>query len=143
MSFVKIWIHAVWSTKKRNKLLDKSIRKMIFRHIHENAFNNRILMESVNGYSDHIHCLFRLRNDQKISKIIQMIKGESSFWINNNHLTKAKFQWQREYYAVSVCESSLARVKLYIENQEHHHNKQTYAEEYDDFISKYRFNIKG
>lgn len=143
MSFVKIWIHAVWSTKKRYKQLDESKRKIIFKHMHENAFEKGILMEVVNGYSDHVHCLFRLRNDQTIGKVIQLIKGESTYWINKQQLTKTKVQWQKEYYAVSVNERGVENVKRYIQNQEEHHRKQSYEEEYDDFIYKYGFVIKG
>jgi len=111
--------------------------------MHENAFSKGILMEEVNGYSDHVHCLFRLRNDQTIGKVIQLIKGESAYWINKQQLTKTKVQWQKEYYAVSVNERGVDNVKRYIQNQEEHHRKQSYSKEYDDFISKYGFVIKG
>lgn len=70
---------------------------------------------------------------------MQLIKGESSFWINKNQLTKEKFEWQDEYFAVSVSESQLYRVRNYIKNQEQHHRKKTFQEEYDEFIAKYGF----
>ena len=70
---------------------------------------------------------------------MQLIKGESSFWINKHQLTKQKFEWQDEYFAVSVSESMLEKVRYYIRNQEEHHKKVTFQEEYDDFISKYGF----
>jgi REP element-mobilizing transposase RayT len=68
-----------------------------------------------------------------------LIKGESSFWINKNKLTIEKFEWQDEYFAVSVSESMLDKVRDYIKNQEEHHRKKTFQEEYDEFISKYGF----
>lgn len=74
-----------------------------------------------------------------MQKIMQLIKGESSFWINKNQLTKEKFEWQDEYFAVSVSESQLYRVRNYIKNQEQHHRKKTFQEEYDEFIAKYGF----
>jgi REP element-mobilizing transposase RayT len=70
---------------------------------------------------------------------MQLIKGESSYWINKNRLTKEKFEWQNEYFAVSVSESMLDKVRDYIKNQEEHHRKKTFQEEYDEFISKYGF----
>lgn len=70
---------------------------------------------------------------------MQLIKGESSFWINKNELTKSKFEWQDEYFAVSVSESIIDKVRNYIKNQESHHSKKTFQEEYDEFISKYGF----
>jgi REP element-mobilizing transposase RayT len=70
---------------------------------------------------------------------MQLIKGESSFWINKNELTKEKFEWQDEYFAVSVSESMIDKVREYIKKQEEHHSTKTFQEEYDEFISKYGF----
>ncbi len=73
-----------------------------------------------------------------------LIKGESSFWINKNQLTKERFEWQDEYFAVSVSESKIDAVRNYIKNQEEHHNKKSFQEEYDAFILRYGFEkIKG
>ena len=141
MPFVKIWIHAVWATKNREPLLNKTIRKTVFKHIHQNALNKDIFMDIVDGYSEHVHCLFRLKNDQTISKVMQLIKGEPSFWINRQKLIKPKFQWQDEYFAVSVSESQVNAVRKYIQNQEAHHNKKTFQQEYDSFIEKYGFQV--
>jgi len=68
-----------------------------------------------------------------------MIKGESSFWINKEGLTKSKFEWQDEYYAVSVSESMIEKVRNYIKNQELHHNTHSYVDEIDNLISKHGF----
>lgn len=70
---------------------------------------------------------------------MQLIKGESAFWINKNKLTKQKFEWQDEYFAVSVSESMIDRVRNYIKHQEEHHSKKSFQEEYEQFISKYGF----
>ena len=70
---------------------------------------------------------------------MQLIKGESSFWINKQELTKQKFEWQDEYFAVSVSESILDKVSDYIKNQEEHHKNKAFQQEYDEFISKYNF----
>jgi putative transposase len=141
MPFTKIWVHAVWSTKKRETLLDKAIRPNVFEHIHQNALEKDILMDIVGGYSDHVHCLFRLRNDQSISKVMQLIKGESSFWINQQGLIASKFQWQDEYFAVSVSESGVDDVRRYIATQEDHHKVKSYTQEYQEFIKKYNFQV--
>ena len=141
MSFVKLWIHAIWTTKNRQPILMKESRQTLFDHIHENAINKNILMDSVNGYLEHVHCLFRLRNDQNISKVIQLIKGESSFWSNKKKLLKHKLDWQDDYFAVSVSESQINVLRSYISNQEEHHRKITFHEEYVEFIKKYGFKI--
>ena len=74
--FVIIWIHAVWSTKNGKALLDSSFRQELFEHKYKNAISKDILIRIDDGYSDRVHCLFRLKNDQTISKIMQLIKGE-------------------------------------------------------------------
>lgn len=93
----------------------------------------------INGYSDHCHCLVSLGSNQNIEKIVQLLKGESSYWINKNQLTKDTFSWQDEYFAVSVSESMLEPVRNYIKNQEKHHKRKSFTEEYQEFIDKYNF----
>ena len=141
MSFVKIWIHSVWTTKNRQPLLNKSIREDTFKHIHRNALKKGILVDVVNGYSEHVHCLFRLKNDQTIKDTLQLLKGESSFWINKQNLIKTKFNWQKEYYAVSVSESHVSKVNNYILNQEEHHSTVSFDQEFKKFIEKFGFKV--
>jgi len=142
MPFVKVYLHCVWSTKNRIPYLDTiELRQKVWNHIRENAIQKGIFIDFINGYSDHCHCLISLGVDQNIQKVIQLIKGESSFWINKSELTKEKFQWQEEYFAVSVSESVLDKVRNYIKNQEEHHKKKTFQEEYDEFILKYGFKM--
>ncbi len=140
MSFIKIYIHLVFSTKNRIPFLNTAaLRVKVWKHIKENAAEKGIYVDMVNGFSDHCHCLISLGSNQNIEKIVQLIKGESSFWINKNQLIREKFAWQDEYFAVSVSESMLEWVRNYIRNQEVHHTKHTFAEEYLKFKEKYNF----
>ncbi len=140
MPFVKVYIHCVWSTKNRIPYLDSiELRQKVWQHIRENAIQKGIFIDFINGYSDHCHCLISLGVDQNVQKVMQLIKGESSFWINKNELTKEKFEWQDEYFAVSVSESVVDKVRDYIKNQETHHTKKTFQEEYDEFMIKFGF----
>ncbi len=140
MSFVKVYIHFVWSTKNREPFLGtKEMRDKVWFHIKDNAQKKGIFIDFVNGYSQHCHCLVSLGIDQTIQKTIQLIKGESSFWINKEGLTKSKFEWQDEYYAVSVSESMIEKVRNYIKNQEVHHGTNSYDDEIDNLIDKHRF----
>lgn len=139
MPYIKVWLHLVWSTKKRFPFLTKEIRQTVFEHIRQNAKTKGIFLDCVNGYQDHIHCLVSLSNDQTISKLLQLIKGESSFWINKQKLCSDKFEWQEEYFAVSVSHSKVPEVRAYIYNQEKHHQKKTFQQEYDEFIRSYEF----
>src|SRR5690554_413975 len=140
MPFIKVYIHFVWSTKNRYPFLDsKELRQKVWNHIRENGKKKGIFIDFVNGYTDHCHCLVSLCVDQTIQKVMQLIKGESSFWINKNELTRVKFEWQDEYYGVSVSESDIQNVREYIKNQEQHHSKKPFKDEYDEFITKYGF----
>lgn len=109
----------------------------MFEHIAENAKKKDIWMDSIGGYTDHVHCLISLGRNQRISEIAQLIKGESSFWINKSEVLKTKFQWQDDYWAVSVSESHLKSVRNYIRNQEEHHKQKTFSKEIEDFMEKY------
>jgi putative transposase len=139
MSYPRIWVHCVWTTKNREPLLTKNIREKVFTHIKENAADKGIYIDIVNGYTDHIHCLISLKRKQNIADCLQLIKGESSFWINNNKLVNNKFKWQDDYFAVSVSQSQLNKLREYISNQEKHHQQKSFASEYKEFMNKYGF----
>jgi putative transposase len=139
MPYIKAWFHLVWATKSRKPFLRKEIRQTVFDHIKENAKGKGIYLDCVNGYIEHIHCLISLSSDQTISKVLQLIKGESSFWINKEKLCAEKFEWQDDYFAVSVSHSEVKKVRHYINEQETHHEQKTFSEEYDEFIKNYEF----
>jgi len=139
MPFVNVMIHSVWGTKNRQSFLHKEIRPIIFSHIKDNAKTKGIFIDTLNGVEDHIHLLFGLNTDLSIAKTLQLIKGESSYWINKQSFLKNKFEWADEYFAVSVSESLLQNVRNYIHGQEEHHRKRTFAEECDEFLRKYNF----
>lgn len=137
MSYLKVWIHLVFSTKNREPLLTKDIRQKVHDHIIQNCKEKEIFVLAVNGYTDHLHCLISLGKEQSIAKVAQLIKGESSFWINKNNITKGRFMWQDDYYACSVSESAVGVVKAYIQNQEAHHTKISFTEEVKEFMESY------
>src|SRR4051794_16015233 len=105
MPHVKVWVHFVWTTKNRRPFLTDDIRQRVFDHIRQNAKVKGIFLDHINGWVEHVHCLISLGTEQTISEIVKLLKGESSHWINHQGLTKQKFQWQHEYFAVGVSES--------------------------------------
>jgi REP element-mobilizing transposase RayT len=143
MAFVKIMIHAVWGTKSRAPLLSAEIRPVVLDHIRQNARAKGIFVDRLNGHVDHLHCLMGLNADMSISKAMQLIKGESAFWINKRGLVRPKFEWADEYFAVSVSESALDKVRAYIDGQEAHHEKKTFQQEYEEFMVGYNFFCQG
>ena len=139
MAFVKIWIHAVWGTKNREPVLENEILGSICDHIKENGKLKGIFIECINGFSDHLHCLMLLNADTSISKQMQLLKGESSFWINKNKIIKGHFEWADEYFASSVSEDKLDIARAYILNQQEHHKKVTFKDEYEKFLKHFGF----
>ncbi len=143
MPYIKIWIHLIFSTKNRDNLISKQLKPQLLKHIKENSIEKNIYIDFINCVSDHIHLLISLNSEQTISKVTQLIKGESSHWVNKNNLIYTKFEWQDEYIAVSIGHSQVNRVRDYIKSQEEHHKKITFKEEYNEFIDKYGFEIIG
>ena len=142
MPYIKFHIHFVWSTKNRIPYLStKEIRAAMWNHIKVNAKEKEIFIDMVNGHKEHCHCLVSLGADQTISKLTQLIKGESAYWFNKQNFIQTKLEWQDEYFAVAVSESILNKVRDYIKDQEAHHTKKTYQQEYDEFIKRYGFKI--
>lgn len=140
MPFIKVYIHFVWSTKNRLPYLKtKEIRQKLWEHIRDNAKQKGIFVDFINGYTDHCHCLVSLGTNQTIQKIMQLIKGESSFWMNKQGFIEEKFEWQDEYFAVSVSESVIDKVRNYIKNQEQHHRNKSFQDEYEEILIKYGF----
>ncbi len=139
MPYTKVLIHFIWTTKNREPLITKELKPLLLQHIKENSIKKEIFIDTVNCVSDHIHLLVSLGTEQTIAKIAMMIKGESSFWANKQDFIKSKFEWQDEYIALSVSYSAADKVRSYIANQETHHKKKTFAEEYEEFLEAHHF----
>jgi REP element-mobilizing transposase RayT len=140
MGYLKIWIHTVWTTKDREPLLLPEPRKTVFAHIGENAIKKGIFLDHLNGHLEHVHALISMNSNQSIDKVVMLLKGESSFWINKTGLINGHFEWQDEYFAVSVSESLVPKVRNYIANQEEHHRRKRFQVEYDELMNRYGFN---
>lgn len=110
-------------------------------HIAENAKVKGLHTINVGGYIDHCHCLMTMTHDQSISKIAQLLKGESSHWINKaglllNNLQNEKFEWQNDYFVESVSPRLLSSIQNYIISQEIHHRVPGFRDEYDDYLDE-------
>lgn len=137
MSYVRIWIHTVFSTKNRDPILDKESLNILCIHIRGNCREKGIYIDHINGHYDHIHVLISLDKKQNIADVMQQIKGESSFWMNKEKILKNKLAWQDDYFTVSIGQSQVEAVRNYIAGQEEHHRKKTFTEEVDEFMKKY------
>jgi len=144
MSYVKIWLHCVWSTKNRDQTIPHSFRPEVLKHFRENADEKNIILDYINAHENHVHALINLGKQQNLATIMQYLKGESSFWINSKKILPYQFSWQDDYFAVSVGHSQVERIRNYIKNQDEHHRKMSWEEEVNLFMKKYGFEqIKG
>lgn len=121
MSYVRIWVHVVFSTRNHEQYLNSDLRRKLIEHIKINCRNKEIFLDSIGGWSEHLHVLISLGREQNIAKVMMLIKGESAHWLNKQEIIRGKFYWQDDYYAISVSESQVAKVRAYIDGQEEHH----------------------
>lgn len=121
MSYVRIWVHVVFSTRNHEQYLNSDLRRKLTDHIKINCRNKEIFLDLIGGWSEHLHLLISLGREQNIAKVMMLIKGESAHWLNKQNVIPGKFYWQDDYYAISVSEYQVAKVRAYIEGQEEHH----------------------
>jgi putative transposase len=134
MGYTFIMVHAVWATKNREPPLSDDKRGTLFSHIKQNARSKNIYIDTIGGYTDHVHSLINLGSEQSIAKVVQLIKGESSFWSNKEGLIKPKLVWAADYFAASVSYSSIQKARDYINQQLEHHKQVSFNDEYEKFL---------
>ena len=132
-----IWIHAVFSTKQRFKLLKPDRSDDRFAYLGGTASGHKSTVIRSGGVEDHVHLLLKIHPSFAVADTIKLIKGNSSKWINENRKVRSRFEWQRGYGAFSVSESMSETVKRYIDNQEEHHRQHSFEDEYLTFLQKH------
>ena len=136
-SYHKIWLIIFWATKDRQQLMKKELRAKLFSHIKAYAGENDIHLDTINGVADHLHCLVGLNPALSPARVVNLLKGESSNWINKNNFLSIKFAWQDGYSVFSVSATQVPKVREYIREQEQHHIRLTYQEEVERFLTAY------
>ncbi len=137
-SLAKVWVQIVFSTKNRYPFLaDNDIRKEMHSYLGGTCNNLDCPVIIVDGTADHIHILCKLSRTFSIAKMIGEIKRGSSKWIKTKGNMLTKFSWQNGYGIFSVGKSEVEKVKSYIINQEEHHRKKSFQDEYRLFLKKY------
>jgi len=129
MSYVRIWVHVVFATRGHEPVLSAEARRLLFDHIRANCRVKGIFLDRIGGWSDHAHLLISLGREQTVAKVLMLIKGESAHWLNQQQIFPGKFSWQDDYYAISVSESQVDRVRAYIDRQEQHHKAVPFKKE--------------
>jgi len=133
-----ILVHVVFSTKYRQPLMSDEWRDDLFAYIGGTIRDHKASLLKSGGMEDHVHLLIKFHPTFSISSTIQLLKANSSKWINERKKTKRKFQWQLGYGAFSVSQSMVDTVKEYIANQEEHHRTLTFQDEYLAFLRRYQ-----
>jgi len=137
-TYHQIYLQFVFAVKYRAAVIDKDWRKKLFAVIGNliNEANCKTII--VNGVEDHVHCFAGLKPVVSVSELMKTVKAKSSKFINDHSLTPARFEWQEGYGVFSYSQSQAERVYKYIQNQEAHHKRQTFMEEYLEFLKKFK-----
>lgn len=129
-TYSQLYVHIVFAVKYRQSLINPNWQTDLYKYISGIIEYNNHKLHIINGVSDHIHILVGLNPANSLSTLVEKIKSNSSKWINTQRLTFWKFQWQEGYGAFSYSKSQLPTVVNYIKNQENHHKKQSFNDEY-------------
>lgn len=137
-AFVKNHIHLVFGTKNRVTTIAKDIQPELWSYLAGICRNQGMAAIAINGMEDHAHVLFHLPPSMALAKAVQLLKANSSKWMNEHG---RRFAWQEGYSAFSVSASNAAVVAKYIRNQEQHHRKMTFAQEYRALLKRHGFEV--
>ena len=136
-SYSRCWLHLIWETLRREPMLDKRAAALASANLTEYSREKGIYMKINYFNTDHTHALIDLPTNLSIEQVIQLLKGSSSHWINQNRLIKGRFAWGKGYGAFSVSQSEVSKVANYIAKQEDHHRKRSFAQEFEIFVKRY------
>lgn len=136
-TYTQIHIQLIFAVKFRDALIQNHWEDELYKYITGiiQHYNHKLL--SIKGMSDHLHILIGLRPNQALSELVNQIKSNSSKWINEKRFCNVRFEWQKGYGAFSYGKSQVTDVINYINNQEVHHQKKSFKQEYLDFLNKF------
>ena len=129
-SYSRCWLHMTWATHRREPVFSKEAAAKVSEFLTDYAPGKGIYMVINYVNPEHVHTLIDLPAGLTIQDAFKLLKGASSHWINQNRIVKTKFRWGRGYGAFSVSHSRVDTVARYIANQEEHHRKKSFINEY-------------
>ena len=136
-TYTQIHLQTVFSVQDRYCIIQKTWKDELYQYITGIIQNHGHKVLSINGMPDHVHILFGMRPTQSLSDLMQDIKGDSSKWINKKGYISGRFSWQEGFGGFSYGKSQVNNVIDYIKNQEIHHRKKSFTEEYLEFLEKF------
>jgi REP element-mobilizing transposase RayT len=138
MSYVSSYHHCIFSTKERRPIITAALRERLWPFMGGIARQNKMTAVEIGGVEDHVHILLALPSTIAIAKALQLIKGGSSKWVHDSFPEHRLFGSQTKYGAFSVSVSQLDKIVSYIKDQENHHRKMTFKEEFVALLQKHR-----
>ncbi|TAL60350.1 MAG: IS200/IS605 family transposase [Bacteroidetes bacterium] len=141
-TYTQLYTHIVFAVKGRASIIHNDIKDKIYKYISGIISKQNQKLYIINGMPDHIHILVSMKPNLALSDLVKEIKEHSTKFINNEKLVKGKFYWQEGFGGVSVSHSQLDVVINYIKNQEEHHKRKTFKEEYMEMLKKYCIDYK-
>ena len=136
-TYTQVYVHCVFAVKYRAAMLQAEWDERLRLYITAIVQNHKHKMIAINNMPDHLHFFVGLNPNQSVSDMLRLVKGESSEWLNSEKLTKRKFNWQDGYGAFSHSKSQVDSVAKYILNQQEHHKKTTFLEEYKKMLETF------
>jgi putative transposase len=137
-TYHQIYLQAVFAVKYRQAMLAKEWRSTVWGVIGNLVNETGCKTLIINGVEDHVHCLVGLKPAISVSDLLKVIKAKSSKYINEHNMTPHRFEWQEGYGVFSYSQSQIDNVYQYIKNQETHHQKRTFREEYISLLEEFR-----
>ncbi|MEI6092018.1 MAG: IS200/IS605 family transposase [bacterium] len=136
-TYTQVHIHAVFTVQNRECIIRNQWKDELYKYITGIIRNNNHKLQAINGMPDHIHILFGMRPTQSLSEIMQLIKANSSKWINEQKFIAGRFSWQEGCAAFSYNKSLLPNVINYIARHEELHTRKTFIEEYKEILDAF------
>ncbi len=136
-TYTQLYIHYVFAVQNRLSLINGNWRTQLYKYMNGIIEQQGHKPFAINGMPDHVHILVSMNPKQAPSELMFNIKRSSSLWINENKFVKGKFSWQEGFGAFSYGKSQIPEIAQYIENQQHHHHKRTFQEEYLGFLEAF------
>jgi REP element-mobilizing transposase RayT len=142
-TYTQLYIQFVFPVQNRFSLIQPDWKDELYKYITGIVQRNGHKLITINGIPDHIHIFVGYKPHQLIPELLQDIKGDSSRWINKRGLVRQHFQWQAGYGAFSYSHGHIDRVYKYIQNQEQHHRRKSFIQEYQELLDRYQIDFES
>lgn len=136
-TFSQIYLHIIFSVKDRERLIKSSYKTELYKYIAQTITNKGQKLIVINGTDDHIHLVISINPDLSCSELVKSIKISSSKWINEKKFLRTKFHWQEGYGVFSYSKSQMSSLIKYVNNQEEHHKRKSFRDEYIELLDKF------